>query len=83
MNTKSDISNFTFTNDASILESFYEENQIEQLQGNLDDFLKLEQNNEYKANSDERIRLRKEYDDMINKRIPVEEQPILEKQDEK
>ena len=83
MNTKSDISNFTFTNDASILESFYEENQIEQLQGNLDDFLKLEQNDEYKANSDERIRLRKEYDDMINKRIPVEEQPILEKQDEK
>lgn len=83
MNTKSDISNFTFSNDASILESFYEENQIEQLQGNLDDFLKLEQNDEYKANSDERIRLRKEYDDMINKRIPVEEQPILEKQDEK
>jgi hypothetical protein len=83
MNTKTDISNFTFSNDASILESFYEENQIEQLQGNLDDFLKLEQNDEYKANSDERIRLRKEYDDMINKRIPVEEQPILEKQDEK
>ena len=83
MNTKSDISNFTFSNDASILESFYEENQIEQLQGNLDDFLKLEQNNEYKANSDERIRLRKEYDDMINKKCTVEEQPILEKQDEK
>ena len=55
-------------NEISILDQFYEETNIAEVEGTLEDLLKLPVNDQYNNSMEERMKKRDEYDNEVNNR---------------